>query len=39
MAASWVVFGYLVAYGALAFYAGLHVYRLRRLHRERPPET
>lgn len=39
MASSWVLFGYLVAYGALVIYAGHQAYRIRRLLRRLPPET
>lgn len=39
MAGSWVLFGYLVAYGALVIYAGHQAHRIRRLRRRLPPET
>ncbi len=39
MAGSWVLFGYLVAYAALAIYAGQQAYRIRQLRRRLPPET
>ena len=39
MARSWVLFGYLVAYGMLAVYAASQALRIRRLHRRPPPET
>ncbi len=39
MAGSWVLFGYLVAYGVLAIYAARLAFRLVRLGRRPPPET
>ena len=39
MAGSWVLFGYLVAYGMLAIYAARQALRIRRLQRRLPPET
>ena len=39
MAGSWVLFGYLLAYGAMAIYAGHQAYRIRRLRQRLPPGT